>query len=384
MSPKRILFLASWYPEPNAPAKGVFVLKHARALALINSVQLVYAREQMGISDYSIQDEIEGDLQKRIILYPQAKSGISANLAFLKAIKFGCSSLVKEGYSFDLIHANVLFPVGFYAWYLASKTKKPLIITEHLDLFLRDMIGVEKAPLPGRILRSFIHRRALFNTVCSRPMLSAFERFGLGENTEVWPNVVEFGPMPVAEFPPAIEGKYCLIHISSLRDDQKNITGILQALALLAKKRKDFSFHFIGSGSERAQHEQLAQQLGLLDAQVFFEGFVSEAEKQAWMQRSVGHIMQSHFEGFSVVTAEAIGAGLPVIVRNIGGQTDFVDSTNGYLIEREPQALFAAMDTLLDNFRSLDRVKMADEIRARFNPTQVAEDFNKLLLDYSS
>tara|TARA_R110002050_G_scaffold223458_2_gene359355 strand:+ start:1282 stop:2436 length:1155 start_codon:yes stop_codon:yes gene_type:complete len=384
MSPKRILFLASWYPEPNAPAKGVFVLKHARALALTNSVQLVYARGQMGISDYEIQDEVEGNLQKRIILYPQVKSGIAANWAFLKAIKFGFSSLIKEGYSFDLIHANVLFPVGFYAWYLASKTKKPLIITEHLDLFLRDMIGVEKAPLPGRILRSFIHRRALFNTVCSQPMLSAFERFGLEKNTEVWPNVVEFGPMPVAEFPLAIEGKYCIIHISSLRDDQKNITGILEALALLAKKRQDFSLHFIGNGSERAQHEQLADQLGLLNSVVFFEGFVSEEEKQAWMQRSIGHVMQSHFEGFSVVTAEAIGAGLPVIVRNIGGPTDFVDSTNGYLIEKEPEALFSAMDTLLDKFRSFDRVKMAQEIRARFNSTQVAADFDKLLLDYSS
>jgi glycosyltransferase involved in cell wall biosynthesis len=384
MSPKRILFLASWFPEPNAPAKGVFVLKHARALAQEFPVQLIYARGQMGILNYDLQDEEEGNLKIRIVCYPASKSGLADNWAFLKAIHYGYKSLIKEQYSFDFIHANVLFPAGFYAWYLHRKSQKPYIITEHLDLFLRDMIGVEKAPFIGRMLRSFIHRRALFNTVCSLPMLSAFERFGLGKNTEVWPNVVEFGAMPAKEFPRALDGKVSLIHISSLRDDQKNIKGILAALALLKKKRQDFRFHFIGSGGEREEHEALAKKLNLLNEEVFFEGYVSEDEKQEWLHRAVGHIMQSYFEGFSVVTAEAIGAGLPVIVRNVGGPTDFVDHSNGYLIEAGSHALFEAMDLLLDNYQNFDRQAIATEIRRRFSPNQIVSDFKGLLKDYNS
>lgn len=384
MRPKRILFLASWYPEPNAPAKGVFVLKHARALAQEFPVQLLYARGQMGISNYEIQDEEEENLKIRIVCYPATKGGLADNWAFLKAIHYGYQSLAKEQYSFDLIHANVLFPVGFYAWYLHLKTDKPYIVTEHLDLFLRDMIGVEKAPLAGRILRSFIHRRALFNTVCSLPMQSAFERLGLTENIEIWPNVVEFGAMPDESFPQAIDGKLSLIHISSLRDDQKNIKGILEAVALLKQKRKDFRFHFIGSGGEREEHEAIAQSLGLLNKVVFFEGYLSEEEKQDWLHKAVGHIMHSHFEGFSVVTAEAIGAGLPVIVRNVGGPTDFVNASNGYLIPAGAQTLFEAMDLLLDNYQNFDRLSMAQKIRRRFSPQQIVQDFKGLLDNYTS
>jgi glycosyltransferase involved in cell wall biosynthesis len=384
MSPKRILFLASWLPEPNAPTKGVFVLKHARALASKMPVQLLYAFGQENANEYEIQDQREGDLQIRFVRYPMAKNGLVANWAFLKAINYGYQSLRGEGLKFDLIHANVLFPVGFFAWYLSRKTKIPYVITEHLDLFLRDLLGVEKALLAGKLMRSFIHRRALFNTVCSAPMLSAFERFGLAKNTKVWPNVVEFGAMPKAEFPIYKKDKPALLHISSLRDDQKNINGLLDALLLLKNKRTDFSFHFIGGGSERDRHEQRAAKLGILNSLVFFEGYVSEDEKQAWLEKGIGHIMHSHFEGFSVVTAEAIGAGLPVIVSNVGGPTDFVNEGNGYLIEKGPAALAHALNDLLDNYKKFDRVKIAQEIRFRFNADQVAKDFEKLLESYSS
>ncbi len=383
MNPKRILFLASWLPEPNAPTKGVFVLKHARALALIKPVQLLYAHGQEGIDSYQIKDQKEGDLQIRVVQYPINKKGLKDNWAFLKAIHFGFNGLRKEGLAFGLIHANVLFPVGFYAWYLSLSTKVPYVITEHLDLFLRDLLQVEKAPKLGRLLRSFVHRRALFNTVCSQPMLAAFKRFNLGSNTHVWPNVVDFGPKPSETFPVKTNGKPILLHISSLREDQKNISGILNGIALLAKQRTDFSFHFIGNGPERPQHEAYATQLNLLNEQVFFEGYVNEVEKQSWLERGIGHVMHSHFEGFSVVTAEAIGAGLPVIVSDKGGPTDFVDEHNGYLIPDGPQALALALNQLLDEYQKFDRLKMANNIRTRFCAPQVAKDFQKLLDSYN-
>jgi len=384
MSPNRILFLASWLPEPNSPTKGVFVLKHAKALATRRPIQLLYARGQKGLANYRIENKKEGNLDIRIILYPQTIKGLKDNWAFLKAINFGYKSLKNEGITFGLIHANVLFPVGLFAWFLSKRTKVPYIITEHLDLFLRDMLGVEKAPKPGLMLRSFIHRKALFNTVCSKPMLAAFARFNLAKNTEVWPNVVDFGPMPTREFPKVKNGKPALLHISSLREDQKNISGILEALALLTKVRTDFSFHFIGSGADRNKHEKYAADLDLLNNQVFFEGYVSEDEKQAWLERGVAHVMHSHFEGFSVVTAEAIGAGLPVIVSDKGGPTDFVDENNGYLIPTGPTALAEALNQLLDEYQSFDRLKIAQDIRNRFSATEIAHDFQKLLDTYNS
>ena len=64
-------------------------------------------------------------------------------------------------------------------------------------------------------------------------------------------------------------------------------------------------------------------------------GFVTEEQKLELLTNADFHILNSDDEGFSVVTAEAILYGIPVIATKCGGPEDFVTPSTGILIERE-------------------------------------------------
>ena len=42
--PLNILFLCSWYPNPDAPSNGIFIRRHAEALALKHKVTVLFVK----------------------------------------------------------------------------------------------------------------------------------------------------------------------------------------------------------------------------------------------------------------------------------------------------------------------------------------------------
>ena len=89
--------------------------------------------------------------------------------------------------------------------------------------------------------------------------------------------------------------------------------------------------------------------------------------------------MLSHYEGFSVATAEAIAYGCPVIVSECGGPGDFVVPENGYLIEKDPAILATTIDQHLDRYLEFDRQAMYDYIKERYSHQAVLKAYEGFL-----
>lgn len=142
--------------------------------------------------------------------------------------------------------------------------------------------------------------------------------------------------------------------IARLEKD-KGLDDVLKALSLPAMAELHPKVKIVGEGGCRAHLEGLARRFGL-DGQVDFSGPVD----------SLGGDHHAHFaallasarvviipsvrrEGFSLVKAEAMSAGRPVIATRVGGLAEGVeDEINGFLVPpRDPAALAVALRRIL-------------------------------------
>lgn len=100
--------------------------------------------------------------------------------------------------------------------------------------------------------------------------------------------------------------------------EYKNHSAILHAIASLPR---ELDILYLHAGQEREDHDerQLAKELDILDRARFL-GIVPDVN--VVLRAADVFVMPSTYEGFGVAAAEAMGAGLPVILSNVEGLRD--------------------------------------------------------------
>ncbi|PZR25744.1 MAG: hypothetical protein DI535_16925 [Citrobacter freundii] len=119
--------------------------------------------------------------------------------------------------------------------------------------------------------------------------------------------------------------------IGRLDNDQKRQADLLQAISLL-KGRLRADYKFVGDGKDMDDLKNTAASLDIEES-VQFTGWISDAIKKKELYNSLSLIvMPSAYEGLPLVMIEAFSFGIPVVATRIDGFTDFIDGTNGALV----------------------------------------------------
>ncbi len=321
-----ILFLSSWYPNDVTRTKGNFVQRHAEAVATVCNVCAIVVIEDPNRTNeaYHIDRKMIKGVDT-ICVY--TKPGLGKYTKWLrffrghdKAIK-----LVLESFQPDVIHGNVIFPVGIVVKKWAWRLKVPYVFTEHLTSYL----PVNRSHLKSRHLKSIRNSAKTADKILpvSNDLMLAMKELNIGRNYEVVPNVVDtdlFKPLEKQRY------RKRLIHVSTAKDYHKNISGILRTIAKLKDQRDDFELLIISDG-ETISHQHLARELGVSEL-VIFEGEQPIDEVGRKMGASDAFLLFSNFENLPCVIIEALSAGIPVISSNVGGIPEMVNEHNGVLV----------------------------------------------------
>jgi len=374
----KVLFLAGWYPNEDNPVSGIFIKRHAEAVSRYCDVAVLYIHNGTSRKETTVEYTLE-DTIKTFRVYAkstQIKNRILRFLAnriyqnfFLCSYK-GLKVIQKEFGRPEIIHVHVTLPMGILAVMLNVLAGIPFIITEHFSDFLHQT----KNPLSYIQLKMILQKSKCICPVSNSLKLN-MEEFYWCNNYQVIPNVIN------TDFftPGSLKNKQVkkqIIHVSLLNDKQKNITGILSAIHELSKKREDFELHIIGDGIDRAKIEDLAIELGIKDKLVFFHGFIDNNELLNPLQNSDFFVLNSNYETFSVVCAEALAAGIPVLSTRCGGPEDFINENVGILIEKgNRQELIQAINYMLDNSEKYDPWALHEYIKGRFGYEKVGKEF---------
>ena len=137
-------------------------------------------------------------------------------------------------------------------------------------------------------------------------------RLGYGDRTRVIPLGVDVADRPPTRARPEADRPLQLLYLSRLHT-KKNIPMLLRALASTPGASVALTIAGDGDSGYRAELEALSQGLGL-SGRVHFVGHVEGDAKRRALTDADCFILPSAHENFGIAVAEALGAGLPVIL----------------------------------------------------------------------
>lgn len=116
-------------------------------------------------------------------------------------------------------------------------------------------------------------------------------------------------------------------HVSILSvgrlNPQKAFDVLLRAARIVSDTRPDVRFTILGRGERATELVRLRDVLGLTNT-VTFAG--EQNDVPSWMQRADVFVSSSAWEGMPLVVIEAMAAGRPVVVTDVGGSREVVGS----------------------------------------------------------
>jgi len=162
---------------------------------------------------------------------------------------------------------------------------------------------------------------------------------------------------------------------------RKRLDDLLRAAAVLRQRIPDAQVRIVGEGPESARLQALHRELQLGDAAVLL-GEVTRGTLAVEYVRAHCFCLPTVQEGFGLVFAEAMAAGLPVVACRAAAVPEIVeDRRTGFLVTpRSPGELATALETLLTNTKlSEDFGRAATQRVEAFGLEPVARRFLEAL-----
>jgi len=373
---KSILHLPKWYPHPADPQNGVFIQKQIVALQpdFFNTVLFVKSANQdklieimpsreNGMSVFRIYfREYQGNKYLKPLVHLSR---------YLKGFRKGIKAVQVFGKP-QLIHAHVLLRTGLLAWYYSRKFKINYIISEHWSGYITGAFG--KKNFSYRKLSMFVLNRAGRILLVSEILKSAFVKMGTPEQKiEIVPNVVEMLKVSGNLVISSKRSKVIMLSVADLVDDIKKISEVIEVVADLLNTQ-NLEYWIVGDGIDRQKLEELAKSKGLLGDVVKFQGRKTNEDVLKIIRLCDFLVLNSVTETFSVVAAEALLGGKPVVATRCGGPEIFVNESNGILIEvGNRQQLKDAVSKMSVNFQNYDPQKLKLEVSKKFSTDAVGQ-----------
>ncbi len=269
----------------------------------------------------------------------------------LAAAKSLAELVKREG--FDVIHAQ--YPRENYIAILAKAfgCKAKIVFTSHLII---------DQPMPWKLLnRVFTPKNHAVLTVCTHGR-QVLEQNGVAKNKIR----VVFNGVDAAAIPPrdrsvlrefGIGDNEKVISILTRFSEEKGVPFLLRSIAKLKEKTTvPFRLLLVGSGPDFDRDKELVPKLGIED-RVILTGYRTDTPRL--LAASDIYLNSSSSEAMSFAILEALGAGLPLVVTDVGGNPELVNTGEccGILAPYGDETAYAeAMQTLLED----------DALRARY------------------
>jgi glycosyltransferase involved in cell wall biosynthesis len=377
MQKRNILFLSSWYPNRIKPTHGNFVFQHAFAASQYHNVNLLYV---------CLDDQLKGGIElvksknpfpSTIAYIPKSTIPIIGFIWNYMRIILCYFQLVREvkneGFHPELIHANVVYPIGIVARLLSIRHKIPYIITEHWTCYHQEVY-----PRPSKLQMFFtrlVANKAALILPVSEDLAQAMRSKGIHSDMSVVYNVIDTC-LFVPGNPNNRNGNQ-LIHVSSLDPIQKNPSLLFRAFSELIMWKPELQLHIVSDGDFSFFKEEIIQLK--IDRQIVFHGMLEAKEIAAQLQNSDLFVLTSRFETFGVVLIEAISCGLPVVATNVGGVKEVVPKEHGQLVPSENlEALVSAIKEQLSRLNKYNTNEMHHRATENFSYQAIGKRFTAI------
>jgi glycosyltransferase involved in cell wall biosynthesis len=200
----------------------------------------------------------------------------------------------------------------------------------------------------------------------------------------VWNGV----PVSQDQLPSVLGGAYLepgrlVIGTACTLIEQKGLTHLLDVAHLLKKSGRKVTFVVAGEGHLRRELEEKRARLGL-DDDVVFLGWSDNASRTFIPYVDI-FFLPSLWEAMSVVVLEAMEAGKPVVVTNVGENSRVIaDGIDGLIAEpRDTEGMARALDRLIldPGLRERMGASAREKVRSQFSVGRMVAAYEALYAD---
>ena len=288
----------------------------------------------------------------------------------IATLLFYCATLVARVRAYDVIH---IFSASYFSFLLAPT---PAILVARLygkKTVLNYRSGEAEHHL--RRWRTAVPTIRLVDAVAvpSGYLVDVFARFGLRAQSIF--NIVELGRFRFRERRPLRPVFLANRNLEPLY----NVGCVLRAFALIRERFPEARLTVAGDGSQRAELEELARELGLRQAK--FIGRVEPARMHELYDAADIYLNSSDIDNMPGSIIESFAAGLPVVTTDAGGIPYIVsDGETGLLVRRnDHEALAGAAIRLLEDEALAVKITRAAHAECgKYNWAAVRDEWLKL------
>ncbi|CAN5702908.1 glycosyltransferase family 4 protein [soil metagenome] len=379
----KLLWLASWYPNPYEPVNGDFIQRHAQAVAELTPIDLIHvvqAGHRLPVENEQVWTNKKKGLTEYIHAFKFKTLGndwldkIRYNILYHHYYKKIIAAYIAQNGRPDLIHVHVPVKAGLVAIAVVKKYGIPFIVSEqssHYETASPDYFFKRSNYFQRNTKRIFKEAIAVTNVSATigKKLQSIFDI----KNYRTIHNLADTDLFYYQ--PKERNNKLRFLHVSAMVE-QKNPAGIIKALAQFNNLFKDWECTFCGPYKNDLQ--LLTTQLGL-EKQIQFTGEIDYVRVATAMQQADVFILFSNHENFPCVVVEALCCGLPVIAANAGGVAEAVNESNGIIVAAANiDELAKAMYKVAPNIHHYDREEISKNAIAQYNKKIIAAQFVEL------
>jgi glycosyltransferase involved in cell wall biosynthesis len=271
---------------------------------------------------------------------------------------------ILDVYRPQLVHAHAVRPAGVVTELAMRQYPLPWCITEHSGILTKFWLTPH-----GRnaIARAYARCGALISV--SKFLRSELIRLFPGSTAKV---EVIYNGIDCLRFKPTLflPGVGRLLFVGSL-NEEKGVDVLLVALSLLPKALP-WTLSLVGDGRDFPKFLQSAEELGIA-RHLYWHGSVPHRSMPKVFCAHDVLIVSSTHETFSLVCAEALACGIPVVSTKCGGPEEVVPAFGGEFVSvGSPEALSNAISNALLGSLPFDRDRSVEHIRERFSIESVA------------
>lgn len=374
----KILFVTRGYPQDHNNNLGIFERDQAIALKKAG-VQIAYAvvdirsirkRRKYGYNHFVDENGLDvfemnwpiGPMPRQLIEYFRQQALFSLYPHILE--EFGKP---------DILHSHFL-NYGVIAVKLSKREKLPLVITEHSSFMNNPKLSVE---IRNRAIKTYSACDKII--AVSNPLAKNIKKT-TGFDSVVVHNIANLSYNGEPLYKDSSCEKIEFVSSGNLLP-RKGFDVLLRSFANVYKYNNETSLIIFGDGPEKKKLSKLARGLSIENVVNFYGKYRKEDLPELYKNANA-FVLASRGETFGVVYIEAMSLGLPVIATKCGGPEDYIDDTNGYLVDVDSvEQLSKALSKMIENWSNFDRKRIMMESRRSFSSEVIADQLIQIYVE---
>lgn len=368
MGKMKVCHIVNWYPNKWNKQEAIWAKRHVDSLSDYTQNEVFHVQVRHG--KFGVHFYETSDYEKSFVITTKLQVWFFKEL--ITTILLAYVLLFKmDRKKYDVFNFHITYPLLTYSKFIQWLIKAPILVTDHWSAYHFNF-GVKKRL--KRIERIFSNKKLSFICV-SKSLHQDIESFARTEiSASIIPNVVNTDVFNCTGEVRENNQMFILSYWKSPKDP----FIVLEAVKRYNEENeKNVCLKIGGFGPLLDEMKQFMMEHNL-ENDVEFLGKMEAAEIADELNKSSVFLHSSDYEVASVVCMESISCGCPVIASNVGGITEYIDETNGLLVDgNNPDSWMKAIQQVLTT--TYEHEKMAVSAKERFDAVNVGKRYYEAL-----